>query len=574
MKFAVKQITIELFHNKIFIFLLLLLMGLTSLSFFFVRFSIDGNMAVLNSLDDLNKNQQLYKNALNSNASLAYLFFLASGGLTVFVILMFFYRFFRTNRTMIGCLKSLGFQNDSLQWVFTLFITALSMLGTLTGMIGGYYLSTVLIEANMQTYSVSGLVKNVSPLTVFVGLGLSTLVFSAAAFFTYFFISGKETGTLLAGNYQAADSGTPYISDKIANLIPGTNKFALRISLRKPVAILLILIAVMSFSIFAILGRSLNISSQKVFDSQTIGHNYECDIHYPTARFNASNVQKSIPYLETAGTVAFDSHRVEQNVTALYTQGSVFELQNSSGDPVVLPKNGEAVVGPGLIETYGLQLGGTITVTIGSADVRLCVRAAAANAKSGTIYINTEQMAQMMRLPEGSYTGELYSAMPDSLPEEAEVITRAQRIENLNNSAASNKTSAVINQVTGILVGSILLFLALYLNFQDNTRDILILHKIGYQMKQIRKMLIDIYLPILWFTFMVTLLPSIFTARAIQRSLSITTKDDMPFGTNLSVILLSFAVITIIYRCVLASFSFGIRRIIQKEDRTQSTITE
>jgi len=213
MRFAVKQITVQLWKNKIFVFLLWTLMGLTSLSFFFVRFSIDGNMAVLNSLDGLNKNQLLYKNALNSNSSLAYIFFLASAGLTVFVILMFFYRFFRSNRKMIGCLKSLGFQNDSLQWIFTLFITALSILGALAGMAGGYYLSTVLIEANMRTYSVSGLVKDVSPLTVFVGLGLSTLVFSATAFFTYFFISGKETGTLLAGNYQAAYSGTPYLSD-------------------------------------------------------------------------------------------------------------------------------------------------------------------------------------------------------------------------------------------------------------------------------------------------------------------------------------------------------------------------
>ena len=574
MRFAVKQITVQLWKNKIFVFLLWTLMGLTSLSFFFVRFSIDGNMAVLNSLDGLNKNQLLYKNALNSNSSLAYIFFLASAGLTVFVILMFFYRFFRSNRKMIGCLKSLGFQNDSLQWIFTLFITALSILGALAGMAGGYYLSTVLIEANMRTYSVSGLVKDVSPLTVFVGLGLSTLVFSATAFFTYFFISGKETGTLLAGNYQAAYSGTPYLSDKIANLIPVKNKLALRVSLRKPVAILLILIAVMSFSIFVILGRSLNISNQKVFDSQTIGHNYECDAHYPTARLNASNVQKTVPYMEAAGTVVFGSHRVEQNVTALYTQSPIFELQSRSGDPVVLPKSGEAVVGPGLAETYGLRVGDTVTVTTGDADVLLSVRAVAANAKSGTIYIDAEQMTQLMGLPAGSYNGELYSAVPDSLPEEAEVITRAQRIENLNRSATSNKTSAVINQVTGIFVGCILLFLALYINFQDNTRDILILSMTGYRIRQIRKMLIDIYLPIIWCIFAITLLPGIFIAQAIQRSLSITTKDYMPFGTNLPVILFSFITLTIIYWLVQAIFSFGIQRVIQKEDIAQCIASE
>ena len=439
MRFAVKQIAGQLAKNKIFVFLLLTLIGLTSLSFFFVRFSIDGNMAALNNLGSLSENQQLYKNALNSNSSLAYLFFLSSAGLTVFVILMFFYRFFRSNRKMIGCLKSLGFQNYSLQWIFTLFIAALSILGALAGMVGGYYLSTVLIEANMQTYSVGGLVKGVSPLTVFVGLGLSTLVFSAAAFFTYFFISGTETGTLLAGNNQAAYSGVPHMADKIANLFPVKNKLALRISLRKPVAILLILIAVMSFSVFVILGRSLNISSQKVFDSQTIGHNYECDVHYKTARFNAADVQNIVPYMEAAGTVAFGSHR---------------------------------------------------------------------------------------------------------------------------------------GQVTGISVGCILLFLALYINFQDNTRDILILYMTGYRIRQIRKMLIDIYLPMIWCIFGITLLPAIFITQAIQRSLSITTKDYMPFGTSLPVILFSFVTLTIIYWLVQAIFSFGIRRVIQKEDIAQCVASE
>ncbi len=574
MRFAVKQIAGQLGKNKIFVFLLLTLMGLTSLSFFFVRFSIDGNMAALNNLGSLSENQQLYKNALNSNSSLAYLFFLSSAGLTVFVILMFFYRFFRSNRKMIGCLKSLGFQNYSLQWIFTLFIAALSILGALAGMVGGYYLSTVLIEANMQTYSVGGLVKGVSPLTVFVGLGLSTLVFSAAAFFTYFFISGTETGTLLAGNYQAAYSGAPRMADKTANLFPVKNKLALRISLRKPVAILLILIAVMSFSVCVILGRSLNISSQKVFDSQTIGHNYEYDVHYKTARFNASNIQNAIPYMEAAGTVAFGSHRMEQNVTALYAQSPVFELQSSNGSPVVLPKSGEAVVGPGLAETYGLRVGDTVTVTAGGARVRLNVRAVAANAKSNTIYIDAEQMAQMMELSAGSYNGKLCSAVPDNLPEEAAVITRAQRIENLDRSAVSNKISAVINQVTGISVGCILLFLALYINFQDNTRDILILYMTGYRIRQIRKMLIDIYLPIIWLLFLITLLPAIFTTQAIQRSLSITTKDYMPFGTSLPVILFSFVTLTIIYWLVQAIFSFGIRRVIQKEDIAQCVASE
>lgn len=58
---------------------------------------------------------------------------------------------------------------------------------------------------------------------------------------------------------------------------------------------------------------------------------------------------------------------------------------------------------------------------------------------------------------------------------------------------------------------------------------------IGHPIKDIRKMLIDVYLPVLWTVFLVTLVPSILLAKSIQKSLSISTNDYMPFGINVFV---------------------------------------
>ena len=68
------------------------------------------------------------------------------------------------------------------------------------------------------------------------------------------------------------------------------------------------------------------------------------------------------------------------------------------------------------------------------------------------------------------------------------VESRLQRVERLERDAVSNKISAVINQATGVLIGVILLFLALFINFQDNQRDMDILRLIGYQNKEIRRL--------------------------------------------------------------------------------------
>lgn len=128
----------------------------------------------------------------------------------------------------------------------------------------------------------------------------------------------------------------------------------------------------------------------------------------------------------------------------------------------------------------------------------------------------------------------------------------------LERDATSNETSAVINQVIGAVIGCILLFLALYLNFQDNQRDISILKLLGYSQKEIRKMLIYIYRPIVWTAFVITLIPGIFLAKTIQKTLSMAIHDYMPFGINIQGPLLLFIFLNVIYQLVEIVFSVGI----------------
>lgn len=130
----------------------------------------------------------------------------------------------------------------------------------------------------------------------------------------------------------------------------------------------------------------------------------------------------------------------------------------------------------------------------------------------------------------------------------------------LQRDATSNKTSAVINQVIGAIIGCILLFLALYLNFQDNQRDMSILSLLGYSQKEIRKMQVYVYRPIVWAAFMITLIPGILTARAVQKALSIAIQDYMPFGIHVNAILLLFVFLNVIYQMVEIVFSIGISR--------------
>lgn len=132
-----KQLFRQVIKDKIFLSLLLLLTTLTSLSFFFVMGSIDGNRKMLNQFRYLTANQQSYESALNSNMILAYTFWLSLVSLSIVAFVMFFYRFFRTNKKQIGCIKALGFKNSSLQFFFITFTAILSVSGAIIGLLGG-----------------------------------------------------------------------------------------------------------------------------------------------------------------------------------------------------------------------------------------------------------------------------------------------------------------------------------------------------------------------------------------------------------------------------------------------------
>ena len=565
-----KQLTKEIAKNRVFVILMLILTTLTTFMFFFVRFSIDGNIAELYALPSLNENQKLYITALKSNKILALSFLLALTVLTAFVFIMFFYRFFRTNKKQIGCLKSLGFKDRTLCGYFIAFTVVLSLLGAVFGICGGYFSSSILVQANEKAYSMSGLVRELHGTSVLIGFLLPTITLCIASIFSYGFVRGKESGVLLAGINKELKYGIILrLVNTFVGLLPIKNKASIRIALRKPIAVILIVTAVMSFTVMLVMGYSLNLSSGTVFKSQTDGHNYLYNTQYEEY-LEKDNKEADIQmYLSVSGKLSKteSDNKVEQQIIGLEQGKTLLSLKNSEGISIDLPQGNNVYIGPALQEMYGFQNGDKTILYVNGQEYRAMVHIVA-NATSNCVYIDKDTLTELLDLPEHAYNGVL-SMKP--LSNGGTVTTHEQKLDVLARASVSNKSSAVINQVIGCIVGCILLYLALLLNFQDSTRDIIILQLMGYKAKEIRKMLIDIYKPILWVSFLLTLWPSIKLVQSIQKSLSFQTGDYMPFQTNVFVIGFVFIILNIIYFLVQATFNSGIKRVIKREEVSEYT---
>lgn len=559
-----KHLTKEIARNRLFVTLMLILTLLTSFMFFFVQFSIDGNISALNALPSLNKNQTLYKNALTSNNILALDFLLALTALTSFVFLMFFYRFLRTNKKQIGCIKSLGFKDHAIYGYFIIFTIVLSILGAFVGLCAGYYASSILIHSNEQSYAVTGLVRKLHVNSILTGFLLPTVTLCIAALFSYRQIYGKESGVLLAGiNNELKFSDKLGYTNMFIKRLPFKNKFSIRLALRKPVTVVLIVIATMCLNVMFILGYSLNRSSETIYKSQTDGHSYLFDTQYDKYLIEENPESTDQMYLTVSGNISKkgSDRKVEQQIVGLEQGKTLLLLKSTDKIPIPNLKENYIYIGPSLQQLYGFKTGDILTLSIDGQDYSLIAHIAA-NAASSSVYMTKDALARLLSLPDNSYNGVL-SMHPQI--NGGTVTTHQQKLEELERSSVSNRSSAVINQVIGCVVGCILLYLALLLNFGDSERDIIILHLMGYKARDIRKMLIDIYKPILFLSFLLTLWPSIVLAQTIQKTLSFQTGDYMPFQTNILIIFVIFILLYTIYFLVQATFLTSIKNVIKQE---------
>lgn len=483
-----KQLLRQLSKDKVFLILLILLTMLTSFSFFFVMFSVDGNLSMLNSVEILSENQMNYRNALNSNTTLAQIFLMSMTGLTSLVFVMFFYRFFAANKRQIGCIKALGIRNQKLRFFFVMFTVILSVIGITVGLVGGYFASSILVNANSHTYSVTGLIKGVSLCALAIGVFVPIAVFIIVSMSCFGFVGNKEAGFLLSGNdMRIRFPVTLKIADKISKIAPSGMRLSLRIALRKPLSILLLVTAIMSFNVCVILGQSLNISSQTVFKQQTEGHNYEFDVRF--AEFQTKQISdNTMNYITETVVILTNGYELNRVVTGFYNINDLYSLKNESGELLTMPKIGRVYINPELSEIYGIKIGEQLELLIGEKHISLIVDDIAVNAQARSVYINVQQLTEILGVPHGAYNGALSSTALSG----GTIKSHTERVDKLNRNVVSNKVSAVINQATGVLVGAVLIFLALYLNFRDNTHDILILNLIGQRNRYIRKMLIDV----------------------------------------------------------------------------------
>ena len=563
MAYLKKQMIKELFRKKIFLALMFLLTVLTSFMYFFVHFSIDANLKWLNKLPSLNEKQAAYQNGLMSNTSLASDMILGFLALTGFVFAFMFVRFYREHQKQIGAFKALGFTGRDINSVFWKVTFVMSLTGGVIGLIGGFFASDILISANREAYLISGIRKGISGLSICGGILVPGLVLTMITAASWLVVGKQDAGTLMTGIRKSDYTKTLILADRISGMFPVKMQLPMRLALRNPVAAGLIIVSVMMVSVMFLLGFSLNQSSERLKESQLIGHNYNYQEEFDTV-IHGEKEKLAIRYLKESVTLDNGRKTIDFSLVGIDEDAQVYEFLDEKGGKVAYPGEQEIVIGKQLEEVYGFHLGDEITVSGEKGSAVFRVSGVAFNATTGNAYVSLNAMQKLLGVSKDAYNG-IYC-----VEEKAGKagITRAERLDELQRDTVSNRVSAVIVQVMGCVIGCILLFLALLINFQSAADEMHILQLLGYQRKEIHRMLIDIYKPLIAGAFLLTLPLALGIVKALLRGMSRQIGDYMMFQTHVAVWGLIIVVIFVIYLLVQLCFQIGIRREMQKENNS------
>lgn len=359
----------------------------------------------------------------------------------------------------------------------------------------------------------------------------------------------NETALLLSGFSDGKPYGKSLLpADKVAAVFPEKLRLTVRLSLRKPVILFLIVSSVCSLSIMFILAYSLNLSSRIVYESQLFGRDYLYETQFSKVKSCLPSSGDCLSYLSVPAGMQIKSKYIEQTIIGLDDYNNeLFRLVDNDGGFMDAPEPDEIIINNALRDLYGIRKGEEVTVFTENSKLSLKISGISFNGETGCAYINKKTLETLFGFAKNSFNG-IFSR--ENMFQQEEVITNTERMDALERDTVSNRTSSVINQVIGCIVGCILMYLSLLVNFQDSIRDISILSMMGIPGKEIRKLLLDIYRPILNGAFFLTLLPAIGIVKYILRSLSVQIGDYMPFQTNIWVIIGIFLLVNVIYSLV------------------------
>ncbi|NLQ67754.1 ABC transporter permease [Streptococcus mutans] len=557
-----KYLSRDFLAKRTMVSILSLIIIFTSFMYFFVHFASDANLLRLGG-EQLSGNEANYFTALKSNQLLIRNITVAMVAIFSLILFLFIRGTFQRNRVQLSQLMSLGFSFSSVLAIYGLLISGLSLVSSLLGLVLGFWGSDILLSANSQTYLVQGLSKGLSLQSIMTGTLFLSLFLGAIVYLAGLTVRKTDVALMMKQtDGKAIRSG---LIEKIIQKLPMKHKFKFKLTLNHFSTLGLLLIAIVTFSIMFVLSLSLTFSSSKILESQENGRHYSYDISYDNYQKEEVNLASdSVTYLKYDVDLMIKGEAIAYQALSFTSQNDLFQLIDSKGE-MLDPTQG-VYVNPELRENYGLKVGDTLELRVKGKRHQIKIAGFAENADLKTIYIPRDQASAMVNEADDRFNGRLTNQSQEK--GEGKVRSLEEKLSDVQRSQTSNRASAIINQSIGVITGCLLIYLAVFIGLNGNIQTLLMFDLLGYEEREVYRILLNPYIVISNLLFFLTLPVAIYAARNIQIMTSLQTGDYMPFQLNWITFVYMFAILNVLILVIRFLFIRKVKKI--RDDNRQA----
>lgn len=557
-----KYLSRDFLAKRTMVSILSLIIIFTSFMYFFVHFAIDANLLRLGG-EQLSGNEANYFTALKSNQLLIRNITVAMVAIFSLILFLFIRGTLQRNRVQLAQLMSLGFSFSSVLAIYGLLISGLSLVSSLLGLVLGFWGSDILLSANSQTYLVQELSKGLSLQSIMTGTLFLSLFLGAIVYLAGLTVRKTDVALMMKQtDGKAIRSG---LIEKIIQKLPMKHKFKFKLTLNHFSTLGLLLSAIVTFSIMFVLSLSLTFSSSKILESQKNGRHYSYDISYDNYQKEEANLASdSVTYLKYDVDLMIKGEAIAYQALSFTSQNDLFQLIDSKGE-MLDPTQG-VYVNPELRENYGLKVGDTLELRVKGKRHQIKIAGFAENADLKTIYIPRDQASAMVNEADDRFNGRLTNQSQEK--GEGKVRSLEEKLSDVQRSQTSNRASAIINQSIGVITGCLLIYLAVFIGLNGNIQTLLMFDLLGYEEREVYRILLNPYIVISNLLFFLTLPVAIYAARNIQIMTSLQTGDYMPFQLNWITFVYMFAILNVLILVIRFLFIRKVKKI--RDDNRQA----
>lgn len=417
-------------------------------------------------------------------------------------------RMLRKEYAYIGTLSALGYKKKELLAHYLLLPCVISLMGSLCGLIGGYFLTEPMEGISKVEYGVPAVTLFFPARTLLAAIFLPLLLMVLAAAFSVLRALKINTAILLKAS--AGKQKTGFLTRLIPHRAgPFRLRFICKEMLTSIPRSLLMMLGVCVASLFILSGFIINGSVKNVMETgmkDVYKYKYQYTLNVPQTGASQIDVPDEA---ETFMLAAFDYETAEKTygvtIMGIHKSTEYVTLTDLDGNAAA---SGKTIVSESVARRLMISPGDTITLRNRSDRKNYYVRIdAVADVNIGeNIFMDINQLNMMMSYPEGTYIG-IYSNKALDLDKSMLLNTTTDKeIQSaLEKFVETFRIFLYILSLVAAVIGVIVIYTVTTLLISENSKNISMLQVMGYKKTEISGLLLRANTFLVWAGFLLAI---------------------------------------------------------------------